>query len=151
MTVKFWLAQQVSWTNDYLLLSINEPVRPFVCQSSVSRKVCIPPCWSVGHTPTTIQDVCFCYVSPSCFKLDARFQVSTSANIQVEVFWVVTPCSVVAGYQSFRESCCLHFHPATLYGVTARNISTCFKPVFNFYDRQLLWHVCNACSLDKCW
>jgi hypothetical protein len=27
---------------------------------------------------------------------------------QVQVCWVVTPCSVVAGYQCFRAACCLH-------------------------------------------
>jgi len=27
---------------------------------------------------------------------------------QVEVFWVVTPCSVVAEYRRLRCSCCLH-------------------------------------------
>jgi hypothetical protein len=27
---------------------------------------------------------------------------------QVEVFWFVTPCSVVVGYQRFRGPCCLH-------------------------------------------
>jgi hypothetical protein len=27
---------------------------------------------------------------------------------QVEVFCVVTPCSVVVGYQHFRGLCCLH-------------------------------------------
>jgi hypothetical protein len=27
---------------------------------------------------------------------------------QVEVFWVVTPCSVVVGYQRFGVPCCLH-------------------------------------------
>jgi hypothetical protein len=29
-----------------------------------------------------------------------------------EVFWVVTPCSVVAGYQRFRGPCCLRLHSA---------------------------------------
>jgi hypothetical protein len=29
---------------------------------------------------------------------------------QVQVFCFVTPCIVVAGYQSFRGPCCLH-HP----------------------------------------
>jgi hypothetical protein len=28
--------------------------------------------------------------------------------MQVEVFWVVTPYSVVVGYQRFRGPCCLH-------------------------------------------
>jgi len=27
---------------------------------------------------------------------------------QVKVFWVVTPCSVVVGYQCLRGPCCLH-------------------------------------------
>jgi hypothetical protein len=29
-------------------------------------------------------------------------------NIQANVFWVVTPCSVVVGYRRFRDPCCLH-------------------------------------------
>jgi hypothetical protein len=29
---------------------------------------------------------------------------------EVEVCWVVTPCSVVVGYQCFGEPCCLHLH-----------------------------------------
>jgi hypothetical protein len=31
-----------------------------------------------------------------------------AVKIQVEVFWVVMPCSVVAGYQRFGGPCCLH-------------------------------------------
>jgi len=27
---------------------------------------------------------------------------------QVEIFWVIRPCSVVVGYQRFRGPCCLH-------------------------------------------
>jgi hypothetical protein len=27
---------------------------------------------------------------------------------QIEVFWVVTPCSVVVAYQRFGGPCCLH-------------------------------------------
>jgi hypothetical protein len=30
------------------------------------------------------------------------FMVFTAAKIKVEVFWVVTPCSDVVGYQLFR-------------------------------------------------
>jgi hypothetical protein len=37
----------------------------------------------------------------------ARFEVFTVVKIEVEVFWVVTPCSAVAGYQHFRGPCCL--------------------------------------------
>jgi len=31
-------------------------------------------------------------------------------KIQVEVFWIVTPCTLVVGYQRFGDPCCLHFH-----------------------------------------
>jgi hypothetical protein len=44
----------------------------------------------------------------------ARFEVFTVEKIQVEVFWVVTPCSVVVGYQRFRVPCCLHLNPENL-------------------------------------
>jgi hypothetical protein len=33
------------------------------------------------------------------FINDARFEVFMAVKIQVEVFWVVAPCSVVVGYQ----------------------------------------------------
>jgi hypothetical protein len=38
----------------------------------------------------------------------ATFEVFTAMNIQVVVFWVVTPCSDVIGYQRFGGPCCLH-------------------------------------------
>jgi hypothetical protein len=37
-----------------------------------------------------------------------RFQAFTTVKIQIEILWVVTPCSVVVGYQRFRGPCCLH-------------------------------------------
>jgi len=33
----------------------------------------------------------------------ARLQVFTAVKIHVKHFWVVTPCSVVVGYQCFRD------------------------------------------------
>jgi len=58
-------------------------------------------------------------------------------KIRVQVFGVVTPCSVVVGYQHFRGPCYLHLpwmcrqHGppelwclTTLYGVTTENNST---------------------------
>jgi hypothetical protein len=33
-----------------------------------------------------------------------------AVNIQFDVFWAMTPCSFVVGYQSFGGPCCLH-HP----------------------------------------
>jgi hypothetical protein len=39
--------------------------------------------------------------------VDARFEVFMAVEIQVEVFWLLTSRSVVAGYQRFGEPCCL--------------------------------------------
>jgi hypothetical protein len=62
-------------------------------------------------------------------------------KFQVEVFWVVTPCSVVVGYKHFRQRCGLHLHREvrnvtwytilTLQGVTMQKTSSSI-PVTNF-------------------
>jgi len=36
------------------------------------------------------------------------FEAFPAVMFQVKVFWVVTPCSVIVGYQHFRSPCCLH-------------------------------------------
>jgi hypothetical protein len=41
---------------------------------------------------------------------DASLEAFIAMMFQVEVFWFVTPCSVVVGYQSFRGPRCPHFH-----------------------------------------
>jgi len=38
----------------------------------------------------------------------ANTEAFTAVMFQVEVFWVVTPCSNVVGYKCFRAPCCLH-------------------------------------------
>jgi hypothetical protein len=38
----------------------------------------------------------------------AIFEAFMAVMIQVEVFCVVMPCSVVVGYHRFRGPCCLH-------------------------------------------
>jgi len=62
----------------------------------------------------------FCYVS-LCGNIYfyVRIEVFTAMMIQVVVFWVVTPCSIVIGYQSFRGLCCLHGPPERWYHYTA--------------------------------
>jgi hypothetical protein len=37
-----------------------------------------------------------------------NFEAFTEVMFQVEVFRIVTPCSVVVGYQRFRGPCCVH-------------------------------------------
>jgi len=41
----------------------------------------------------------------------ARFEAFLVAMFQVEVFWFVTTCSAVVGYQYFRDPCSLNLHP----------------------------------------
>jgi hypothetical protein len=49
----------------------------------------------------------FFKMNSGVMKLLARFEVFTVFNIQVAVFWIITPCSNV-GYQRFRGPRCLH-------------------------------------------
>jgi hypothetical protein len=37
----------------------------------------------------------------------SRFEVFMAVKVQVEVLWVLTPRTVVIGYQFFRGPCCL--------------------------------------------
>jgi hypothetical protein len=45
------------------------------------------------------------HILPLCNFISEIF---TSLKIEVEVFWVLTSCSVVVGYQRFGGSCRLH-------------------------------------------
>jgi hypothetical protein len=51
------------------------------------------------------------------------FEVTTAVKIRDEVFWVVTPYSVVVEYQCFGGPCCLPLH-TTMTRETARYSET---------------------------
>jgi hypothetical protein len=38
-----------------------------------------------------------------------RFKVLTAASMNLTVFWVIAPCSLVEVYMRFRGICCLHY------------------------------------------
>jgi hypothetical protein len=80
----------------------------------------------------------FVCVGTSSHNFFARFEVFMAVNIQVEVFWVVTPCNVAVGYRRFgipalppssrwsdwRHAPLKRWHPtATLRGVRTQNAS----------------------------
>jgi hypothetical protein len=44
----------------------------------------------------------------------SRFEVFTAVKIQVAVFWIMTPCNDVAGYQRFGRPCCPTYEYFTL-------------------------------------
>jgi hypothetical protein len=41
-------------------------------------------------------------------KKENSFEAFTAVMFQVEVFWVVTLCSYMVGYQRFGGPCCFH-------------------------------------------
>jgi hypothetical protein len=55
------------------------------------------------------------------------FNTNTPSSESYEIFWVVTPCGVVVGYQLFGEPCCLtlhftSFHPEDGGSMDLRNV-----------------------------
>jgi hypothetical protein len=61
-----------------------------------------------------------------CFMLlDLYFQLKNQFQIQVDFFWVVTPCSVVVGYQRFGGPCCLHLQGEV---ISYHNAARCHNP-----------------------
>jgi hypothetical protein len=40
-----------------------------------------------------------------------RFEVLTTVNFPMLVFWIVTPCGLIGRYQRFGETYCLHLQP----------------------------------------
>jgi hypothetical protein len=44
------------------------------------------------------------------YEIRKAFLTVLTAKIQIELFWVVTPCGNVIGYQRFGGPCCLHLH-----------------------------------------
>jgi len=62
------------------------------------------------QTPLYMTD-CFYRTSLNTEQMkNAKFEIFT-AKIQVQVLWVVTPCSIVVGYQRFGGYCCFRLHP----------------------------------------
>jgi hypothetical protein len=64
-------------------------------------------------------------------------QVKSTGKIQVEVFWVVTPCSVTVGYRHLGGTCCLHLHPEDLdLNIAVDGNPHCFGNQTNMYDKS---------------
>jgi len=67
-------------------------------------------------------------------KTKQKQRLKTAVKIQVQVFWVVTPCSVAVGYHRFqwpspwrwRQQCPpkRRYPAATVHGVTTQKTST---------------------------
>jgi len=91
-----WLSIKLRANADIVLVSRDWPLVQFVRFTSGYRITSLK--WSVS--------VSRLYPSSSLFR--ARSEVFTAPEIQVEVFWVVTSCSGVVGYQGFEEPCWIH-------------------------------------------
>jgi hypothetical protein len=67
-----------------------------------------------------------------------------AVKIQVEFFWIMTPCSVAVGYQRFVTRCCLHLQgkcwcsSAVLHGFTAQKTSTWMSIALSLLSKYFL-------------
>jgi len=60
---------------------------------------------------------------------------------QVEIFWVVTSCSFVVGYQCFRGPCCLHLQDdVTTQKTSSSNITAVKASELTLSVRVVLTH-----------
>jgi len=55
-------------------------------------------------------------------KLADKVDWRVTVDMEVDVFWVLTPCSVVLGYQRFGGPCCLHLQRTSETLVSYHNI-----------------------------
>jgi len=58
--------------------------------------------------PLSLSNILYPILRGSSVSIVTSFMAFTAVIFDVEVFWVMTPCSVVVGYQCFRGLCCLH-------------------------------------------
>jgi hypothetical protein len=85
----------------------------------------------------------------------SEFEAFTVMTFQVEVFLVVTPCSVVVGYQRFRGPCCLSQTLVSHDSTTWRHIPEefnlkCFVVTLDLYKLQISFELCvRATSLES--
>jgi hypothetical protein len=61
------------------------------------------------HSSMKRNVICFLGQETVTCTSNARFEVFTAVKIQVDIFWLVTPCGNVVGSRSFGRSCCLLF------------------------------------------
>jgi len=67
----------------------------------------------------------------------------TSVKIQFQVFWIVTPCSFVTGYQYFIGSCCLPVYADLDLNLHHRQ---CLKTRISFKDETFVTTTLHAAS-----
>jgi len=85
-----------------------------------------------------------------------NFEVLTAVKIQVDVFWVVAPCSAVVEYQRFLGGALLPPSPRTystltLQIVTTLNLHLCSEPLWFVWTlmQSVLWLVHSAVYLRQ--
>jgi hypothetical protein len=78
--------------------------KPFGIYATVSER-------NAGATPTQMHE-------PNKERRCITWDDFTYRRFDIEIFWVMTPCSLVGGYWYFGETWCLHLQDAPLFSVT---------------------------------
>jgi hypothetical protein len=81
--------------------------------------------------------------------LFARFYVFATSKIQVEVFWVMTPCSVVVGHQNFGGLGCFHLFILYLFIHSFICHLLLFIYLFIYLFTFRLWLLSVKCNWDS--
>jgi len=72
-------------------------------------------------------------------------QLKLSVHFKSKSFWVVTQCSVVVGYQRFRDSCCLRLQTSPW-----RRITWISETLVSYHNPEDL-DMKNICISELCW
>lgn len=80
--------------------------------------------------------------------LKLRFGILTEVKIRVEVFWVMTPCSVVSGYQIFGETYRLHLQKIVTRRDNREGHSPSAITLFSFWSSAVRKGQWRDCSLQ---
>jgi hypothetical protein len=82
-----------------------------------------------------------------------RFEVLTSVNISIKVFWDISPCSLVDRYQSFGGAVCLHLQSIRVFIKNLFCTVSCKarKVEWRHYTRSAHWLLCTSEQSEVFW
>lgn len=77
--------------------------------SRICKSVCMCACTDAYHTYVLLHRACVLLLDlcPAFNLMNMNNRTTSESKLWIMVFWYMMPCSLVDGYQSFTETCCL--------------------------------------------